>query len=82
MEENILIVLIMFFLISAEFWTLYKIRIYYVSLTIMLFSVIIGIGALGVENIPASPYFQVFFIVFQVILHFYLELKRKEKRFI
>lgn len=44
-----------------------KIRIPLVILFIFLFSLIIGIMFLSVENVPFTPYIQLFFIFFQSI---------------
>jgi len=44
-----------------------KIRIPLVILFIFLFSLIIGILFLSVENIPFTPYIQLFFLFFQTI---------------
>lgn len=45
-----------------------KIRILLVILLIFLFSLIIGIMFLSIENIPFTPYIQIFFIFFQSII--------------
>lgn len=44
-----------------------KIRIPLVILFIFLFSLIIGVIFLSVENIPFTPFIQIFFIFFQFI---------------
>ena len=58
----ILIILMIFMIIFFS-----KKPIFLIILTIYLFSLIIGVAALEIDNFPFTPYFQVFFILFQTV---------------
>jgi len=59
---------ILIFLMSLMFFMYYsKRRIEFVPiLLIFLFSIILGIGSISIQ-LPLTPYFQIFFILFQTI---------------
>lgn len=44
-----------------------KVRILLVILLVFLFSLIIGVMFLSIENVPFTPYIQIFFILFQSV---------------
>ena len=68
------------FLIILSLYCYTKVRRYLISLVVFLFSLIIGIRSMSETEMPFTPYIQVFFIVFQVIiiLLMSLELRNKE----
>lgn len=61
---------LMIFLMLIMLYLFLKYRIWYLILVIELFSLIIGINALGVEGIPFTPYFQILFLIFQTFIFF------------
>lgn len=56
------------FLIALMIFLYLKIRVLLVILLVFLFSIIIGILFLTIENIPFTPWIQIFFIFFQSII--------------
>ena len=56
-----------------------KVRIWLAILIVFLFSIILGITSISVENIPLNPYFSIFFILFQSVffLMFSLEVFKR-----
>ena len=60
-----LFVLIIF--ITLMILAYYKFRIFLVILIIYLFSIVIGVMSIGINDIPFTPYLQIFFLVFQSI---------------
>lgn len=75
-------ILIMIFLILLMLVFYAKWRSFLPMLIIELFSLIIGIQALSIPDVPLTPYFQFFFLLFQtsifgkVSIDFYEEMKR------
>lgn len=59
------VVLIFMMVLMVYFYNKHK--VFLPIITIFLFSLIIGITSLSIENFPFTPYFQTFFIVFQMI---------------
>ena len=53
------------FLIGMMLLCYAKFRVFLLILVIYLFSLIIGVMFLEIENIPFTPYVQIFFILFQ-----------------
>ena len=56
------------FLIGLMLILYIKVRVLLVILLVFLFSLLIGVLFLSVENIPFTPYIQIFFIFFQSII--------------
>ena len=63
----ILMVVILFLLMGLMAILYVKLRIWYVILTIFLFSLVIGFYAIIEFAIPFSPYLQTFFLIFQSV---------------
>ena len=63
----ILAIIVMFFLMGLMIFFYTVNRRWIIMLTIFLFSIIFGVIALSQFQIPFSPYFQLFFIIFQSI---------------
>lgn len=61
-------VIIIIFLMLLMVYLYRKVGIWYLSLGILMFSIIIGINSLSFNSIPFTPYFQSFFILFQTII--------------
>ena len=57
-----------------------KIRRFLPVLIIFLFSIVLGMMAMSVLGIPFTPWFQLFFILFQTIIFYYsvIELQENE----
>ena len=71
--------LILFILMIIMVFLYAKMRVFLPILVVFLFSLIIGIVSLGTPNFPFSPWFQVFFIMFQTI--FFVLTSQKAYRF-
>ena len=50
-------------------------RIWWIILVVFLFSLIIGGLSISVGDIPFSPYFQIFFIIFQSVFFIIMTMK-------
>ena len=61
-------IFILIFFIALMLIFYYKFRIYLIILTIFLFSIVIGIQSISVNETPFTPYLQIFFILFQSII--------------
>lgn len=55
------------FLIGLMIFCYLKVRVFLVILVIYLFSLLIGVMFLEIDNIPFTPYLQIFFILIQTI---------------
>lgn len=66
------------FLIGIMIFCYLKMRVFLVILTIYLFSLIIGIMFLSLENIPFTPYLQIFFILIQSVIFIVVSLELYE----
>lgn len=56
----LILMIVMVFLFTRK-------KVWLPILIVFLFSLVIGINSLGTPNFPFSPYFQIFFIVFQTV---------------
>ena len=56
-----------------------KMRRFLPVLIIFLFSIIMGINTMSVLGFPHTPWFQLFFILFQTIIFYYSVLELQEK---
>ena len=65
--EPFIVIFILIFMIVLNLYLTFKIRIWFISFFIFIFSIFVWIGALGV-NLPMAPVFQNFFIIFQGLL--------------
>ena len=75
---------IIVFLLVLELVLYVKYRLFRLILVVYLFSLIIGGLALTVGTIPFTPYFQMFFMLFQTIILIYAGIdyntvKKKQK---
>ncbi|MGB5911851.1 MAG: hypothetical protein WBH31_11710 [Promethearchaeia archaeon] len=66
--QPILTFLIIIVLMAVMLIVFLKIENWMVCLVILLFSLIIGILSISMGDIPFTPYFQIFFIVFQSVI--------------
>ncbi len=72
----LMLVLMMVFMIYA-----YKIiRKFLPVLIIFLFSIIMGISTMSIVGFPHTPWFQLFFILFQTIIFYYSVLELQENK--
>ena len=68
MLTPVLTIIIMIFLLILMIYFYSKTRVFPIILTIFSFSLIFGMYSLEVDNIPFTPYFQIFFLSIQGIL--------------
>ena len=68
MLTPVLTIILMIFLLILMIYFYSKTRVFPIILTIFLFSLIFGVYSLEIENIPFTPYFQIFFLTVQGIL--------------
>lgn len=61
-------VFILIFFIGLMIFAVYKFRYFLVILTIFLFSLIIGIDSISINETPFTPYLQIFFMIFQTLI--------------
>ena len=59
----------------------YKLRIWLVIFVIFIFSIIIGLNSLNIDNVPLNPYISIFFIFFQMSFFIIrsIEIYKKKK---
>ena len=67
MLTPVLTIIIMIFLLVLMIYFYSKTRVFPIILTIFSFSLIFGMYSLEVDNIPFTPYFQIFFLTIQGI---------------
>jgi hypothetical protein len=70
----ILSVIMMFFLILLNLYAWHKVRNWLLVFVIFMFSMIFGVVALSIE-IPFTPYFQIFFIIVQLVILFLMSFR-------
>ena len=77
MFASILMLVIMMILMIYAYK---KIRKFLPVLIIFLFSIVIGLSAMSILGFPFTPWFQLFFILFQTIIFYYsvIELRENE----
>ncbi|MBA7494961.1 hypothetical protein ES702_05539 [subsurface metagenome] len=68
MLTPVLTILVMVFLLILMIYFYSKTRVFPIILTIFSFSLIFGVYSLEIENIPFTPYFQIFFLTIQGML--------------
>jgi len=66
--QPILTIFILIILMAVMLIVYLKIENWMITLVILLFSLVIGALSMTIGDIPFSPYFQIFFIVFQAII--------------
>lgn len=60
--------LFLLFLFIIMIYCYKKLRIFYIILIIWLFSLVIGMESIVNNDLPFSPYFQIFFMLFQTLI--------------
>lgn len=71
----ILSVIILLILLAIMVLLYLKLRVFLAILVVYCFSLIIGMNSISMGDIPFSPYFQTFFLVFQSVIFLITAIK-------
>lgn len=77
--EPVIATFILIFLVALMILIYAKFRVFILALIVEIFSLIIGLNALGINGIPISPYFQLFFVLIQTIFFVLITIEVFEK---